>query len=346
MQAPDAGQAEATLKISPDAVLNVSGQSENTGQTDIPTEKQQRGKRKRPLIAVLVFSFLALLLGLSLLLNAINSPKDALKETAQQQDRNPSSDGTPPRSSQDPDDDHENGDGDDAIQDEEVNGQEDGSDDQTNEGNEQGDPNNPDNPTPVQYTVTYNFKDNGGTSATRTTARLTAGTPVDLSPTAAKANWQFIGWNTNKGATAGMAPYNMPPADVILYAIFRPIPVANNLSYNLSHSQLSSSGRNYTDNLMKNDVNTQGCVIGKVRVGTREITMTSGGIYSLWRQGTCNSGGACSGSDTHRAGLNQNGLLDLTNNLCNGYKLTFQYQLRSPDGIDSNWATVTITVND
>ena len=72
-----------------------------------------------------------------------------------------------------------------------------------------------------KYTVTYNYIQNGGDSSTASTKTVTYGTAVDLTPTATKANYVFIGWNTSSTATTGLTSYTMPAKDVTLYAIFK-----------------------------------------------------------------------------------------------------------------------------
>ena len=76
-------------------------------------------------------------------------------------------------------------------------------------------------PSPSQYTVTYDFSENGGTSATKITASVNSGAAVDLTHTATKTAWQFVGWNTNKDATTGLTSYTMPAANATLYAIYK-----------------------------------------------------------------------------------------------------------------------------
>ena len=71
------------------------------------------------------------------------------------------------------------------------------------------------------YTVTYDYSENGGTSATLATATVPAGLSVSLSPTASKSSWTFVGWNTNKDATTALSSYTMPSNNVTLYAIFK-----------------------------------------------------------------------------------------------------------------------------
>jgi hypothetical protein len=88
---------------------------------------------------------------------------------------------------------------------------------------------------PSTYTVTYNYSYNGGTSATKSTDTVAEGQAIDLTPTATKAGWGFVGWNTSRDATSawgktgglGMGEEPEPPAPmfmgssaVTLYAIY------------------------------------------------------------------------------------------------------------------------------
>ena len=70
------------------------------------------------------------------------------------------------------------------------------------------------------YTVTYNYATNGGTSATKTTDTKAYGTAIDLTPTATKSGWTFVGWNTSSTATTGLSSLNMGTSNVTLYAIY------------------------------------------------------------------------------------------------------------------------------
>ena len=71
------------------------------------------------------------------------------------------------------------------------------------------------------YTVTYDYKTNGGTSSTKTTDKVNYGETIDLSPTATKEGWTFVGWNTNKDATTKLSSLTMGNSNVTLYAIYR-----------------------------------------------------------------------------------------------------------------------------
>lgn len=73
---------------------------------------------------------------------------------------------------------------------------------------------------PTQYTVTYDYAENGGTSATKTTASLVDGAAVDLTPTATKAGWSFAGWNTDPDATTKLSSLTINKSNVTLYAIY------------------------------------------------------------------------------------------------------------------------------
>ncbi|MDR2737190.1 MAG: DUF4886 domain-containing protein, partial [Gracilibacteraceae bacterium] len=71
------------------------------------------------------------------------------------------------------------------------------------------------------FAVTYNYEANGGDSATATAMTVGAGEPVDLTPTAEKAGWEFLGWNTDAVAVAGLTTCIMPASNMTLYAVFR-----------------------------------------------------------------------------------------------------------------------------
>ena len=74
---------------------------------------------------------------------------------------------------------------------------------------------------PDEHTVTYNYAYNGGVSASKTTASVEEGATIDLTPTAAKPDWDFVGWNTDPAATQALSSLTMGDSDVILYAIFK-----------------------------------------------------------------------------------------------------------------------------
>ena len=70
------------------------------------------------------------------------------------------------------------------------------------------------------YTVTYDYKTNGGTTSNATSS-VYYESSVDLSRSASKSGYEFVGWNTNKDATTGLTSYNMPAKNVTLYAIYK-----------------------------------------------------------------------------------------------------------------------------
>ncbi len=71
-----------------------------------------------------------------------------------------------------------------------------------------------------KYTVTYNYAENGGSSSTKTTDTIQSGSKIDLSPTATKQGYEFVGWNTDKNATSKIENLNMGTSDITLYAIY------------------------------------------------------------------------------------------------------------------------------
>ena len=87
--------------------------------------------------------------------------------------------------------------------------------------------------TPVStYTVTYNYSYNGGTSSTKTSAIVAEGSAIDLTPTAVKSGWTFVGWNTNSSAATGLTSLKMGSSDVTLYAIYKKTLTGTFIDYN------------------------------------------------------------------------------------------------------------------
>lgn len=74
---------------------------------------------------------------------------------------------------------------------------------------------------PNSYHVTYDYKTNGGTSSSKITDSVIYGSNLDLSVTAFKNGWTFIGWNTKPDATTGLSSLKMSDADIVLYAIYK-----------------------------------------------------------------------------------------------------------------------------
>ena len=70
------------------------------------------------------------------------------------------------------------------------------------------------------HTVTYDYATNGGTSSTKTSATVNYGSTVDLTPTATKSGYTFVGWSTDKNATDKLKTLKMEDSDIKLYAIY------------------------------------------------------------------------------------------------------------------------------
>ena len=71
------------------------------------------------------------------------------------------------------------------------------------------------------HKVTYDYATNGGTSSDVTYGLYDEGETVNLSPTAVKEGWTFVGWNTDKDAKEAMPECTVNKADLTLYAIFK-----------------------------------------------------------------------------------------------------------------------------
>jgi len=83
----------------------------------------------------------------------------------------------------------------------------------------------------VAGTVTYNAGFNGGTWQSRNSASLFEGAAIDLSPTATRPGWEFVGWNTDRNAQTGLTSLQMPNTNITLYAIFRQQGVVNFIDF-------------------------------------------------------------------------------------------------------------------
>ncbi len=71
------------------------------------------------------------------------------------------------------------------------------------------------------HLVTYDYSTNGGSSTTAENEYINEGESINLSYTATKEGYDFIGWNTNKAAQEGLKELTMGTSDVTLYAIFK-----------------------------------------------------------------------------------------------------------------------------
>ena len=102
------------------------------------------------------------------------------------------------------------------------------------------------------YTVTYDK--NGGSSVSKASASVNYNSAIDLTPTASKSGYEFIGWNTNKNATTVLSSLKMGTSNVTLYAIYKKIvtvptnALCTNPTYNGTSQQVTSvtSGDGYT----------------------------------------------------------------------------------------------------
>lgn len=72
-----------------------------------------------------------------------------------------------------------------------------------------------------EYTVTYDYATNGGNSVSETSKSTQIGSQIDLSVTANKDGWEFVGWNTDKDSHDVLSNLVMPNKDITLYAIYK-----------------------------------------------------------------------------------------------------------------------------
>ncbi|MEI3508120.1 MAG: InlB B-repeat-containing protein [Bacilli bacterium] len=163
------------------------------------------------------------------------------------------------------------------------------------------------------YNVTYNYSQNGGTTSTKTTATVNYGSSIDLSPTATKSGWTFVGWNTNKDATVGLTSLNMNTSNVTLYAIYRKEAVTLTAKFNGNGATLSS-----TSNLT--------CTIPAVYNNASQATSCNVSAPSITRSGYNIIGyNTATGSTTNNSSYNASSkVLTLTtsNNNSTWYAIT------------------------
>lgn len=71
------------------------------------------------------------------------------------------------------------------------------------------------------YKVTYDYATNGGNSVSKEFADVSYGDAIDLTVTANKPDYIFVGWNTDPTAATGITSLTMSTGHVNLYAIFK-----------------------------------------------------------------------------------------------------------------------------
>ena len=90
------------------------------------------------------------------------------------------------------------------------------------------------------FKVEYDTEENGGTG-TIPEDYVPFGEPVDLTPTATKTGWTFVGWNTDKDATTALSSLTMGIDDITLYAIYRKEAVPLTANWHGNGATLSSN---------------------------------------------------------------------------------------------------------
>ena len=177
------------------------------------------------------------------------------------------------------------------------------------------------------YTVTYNYTENGGTAATKTSASVNYGSAIDLTPTATKSGYNFVGWNTNKNGTSKLSSLTMGTSNVTLYAIYSKTITAT--CYYYSGSAQTSKKVSET---MYNNATT-----ATIKLGT---TSLSGYTFRGWS--TSNSGNAT-------ISVGSNGSVNLSSNAtyyaCYSYAVTGTYKYYNGTAYTSSTVTATAYMN-
>ena len=177
------------------------------------------------------------------------------------------------------------------------------------------------------YTVTYNYTENGGTSATKTSAKVNYGSSIDLTPTATKSGYTFVGWNTNKNGTSKLSSLTMGTSNVTLYAIYSKTVTATCYYYSgTAQTSKKVSGTMYNKS-----------TTASVNLGTTSLT---GYTFRGWS--TSNSGSAT-------IAVASNGSVGLSSNAtyyaCYSYTVTGTYKYYNGTAYTSSTATATAYMN-
>ena len=141
-------------------------------------------------------------------------------------------------------------------------------------------------------TITYDYGTNGGTSATKTSATVAYANSVDLTPTATKSGWTFVGWNTDKSAITKLDSYKAPSSNVTLYAIYSKTLTGTFAYYNNQTTKVSKTIYNTA---------TSGAITAPAALGT-----PSGYTFRHWSTATAANAAktvAASGSITISANI-------------------------------------------
>ncbi len=91
------------------------------------------------------------------------------------------------------------------------------------------------------HLVTYDYITNGGDGTNAENEYINEGESINLSYTATKEEYDFIGWNTDKDAQEGLKELTMGTSDITLYAIFRAPDTTPPIIENVSTSSTTNS---------------------------------------------------------------------------------------------------------
>ena len=157
---------------------------------------------------------------------------------------------------------------------------------------------------PNKYTVTYDYATNGGSSASKTSASVEYNKAIDLSVTAEKSGWTFIGWNTNKDATTALSSLTMKASNIKLYAIFKKSSRTITITFNKNgaSTQTNSSGTAVGDATV-----TRSCTIREVyNNGTQATTCNVTSPTIVGSTNTPTVIGYSTAASTHASSWNHN----------------------------------------
>ena len=103
------------------------------------------------------------------------------------------------------------------------------------------------------YTVTYDYRTNGGNHVSADSLSFHYGTKIDLSVTAKKDQYSLVGWNTDSSATTALSSLTMGTEPVTLYAIYKKDITVTFVEYGNAGVVTTTSSKTVYNNVMDAD---------------------------------------------------------------------------------------------
>ena len=98
----------------------------------------------------------------------------------------------------------------------------------------------------LALTLTYDYQTNGGNSVTKENNEYNENDEVDLTVSAVKDNWTFLGWSTDQNSTIPLTSFNMPDTDTTLYALYKYEEITYTASFSEGYASIDKTSETCT----------------------------------------------------------------------------------------------------